>query len=79
MYMKISVLADEGGNIVATLRPAEGAGNRPSDIRIRVRAGQKVHDVFLPEELMHLVSLVSLHDTHRVDFTGPEARLVARN
>jgi hypothetical protein len=76
--MKISVLADENGKIVATLRPVEAPGNRPSDVHMRAGAGQKVHHVLLPEELTHLRSLVSLHDTHRVEVTGQEARLVAR-
>jgi hypothetical protein len=76
--MKISVLADESGKIVATLRPAETAGNRPTDVHMRVGAGQKVHHVVLPEELTHLRSLVSLHDTHRVEVDGREAHLVAR-
>jgi len=75
--MRISVLADETGKIVATLRPAETAGNRPADVHMRVRAGQKVHHVVLPEELTYLRSLVSLHDTHRVEVTGQEAHLVA--
>jgi hypothetical protein len=76
--MKISVLADESGKIVATLRPAEAPGNRPTDVHMRVRPGQKLHHVVLPEELAHLRSLVSLHDTHRVVVTGQEAHLVAR-
>ena len=76
--MRISVLADESGRIVATLRPAEAAGNRPTDVHLRVGAGQKLHDVVLPEELTHLRSLASLHDTHRVVVAGREAHLVAR-
>jgi len=76
--MRISVLADESGKIVATLRPVETPGNRPTDIHMKAGAGQKVHHLLLPEELRHLRSLVSLHDTHRVEVTGQEARLVAR-
>lgn len=76
--MRISVLTDESGKIVATLRPVEAAGNRPTDVHMRVSAGQKVHHVVLPEELTHLRSLVSLHETHRVEVTGQEAHLVAR-
>jgi hypothetical protein len=76
--MTISILADETGKIVATLRPAEVAGTRPTDIHMRVGSGQKLHNVVLPDELMHLRSLVSLHDTHRVEVTGQEAHLVAR-
>jgi hypothetical protein len=76
--MKISVLADESGKIVATLWPVEAEGNRPTDVHMRVGAGQKVHHVLLPEELTHLRSLVSLHDTHRVEVSGQEAHLVAR-
>jgi hypothetical protein len=76
--MTISILADETGKIVATLRPAEAAGNRPTDIHIRVGLGQKLHKVVLPDELMHLRSLISLHDTHRVEVTDQEAHLVAR-
>jgi len=75
--MKISVLVDESGRIVATLRPAEAAGSRPADVHLRVAVGQKVHHVVLPEELAHLRSLASLHDTHRVEMAGQEARLVA--
>jgi hypothetical protein len=75
--MRISVLADESGKIIATLRPVEAPGNRPTDVHMRVGAGQKVHHVVLPEELMHLRSLVSLHDSHRVEGTGQEAHLVA--
>jgi hypothetical protein len=41
-------------------------------------AGQKVLEVVLPEELSHLRSLVSLHDTHVVEIDGQEAHLVAR-
>ena len=78
-HMRISVLADESGKIVATLRPAETAGNRPTDVHMKVGAGQTLHHVFLPEELAHLRSLVSLHDTHRVEVTGRGARLVARS
>jgi hypothetical protein len=76
--MRISVLVDESGRIVATLRPAEAAGNRPTDVHMRVGAGQKLHHVVLPEELACLRSLVSLHDTHKVEVTGLEAHLVAR-
>jgi len=76
--MRISVLADESGRIVATLRPAEAAGSSPTDVHMRVGAGQKVHHVVLPEELAHLRSLASLHDTHRIVVTGQEAHLVAR-
>jgi len=76
--MRISVLTDESGKIVATLRPAEALGSRPTDVHMRVGAGQKLHQVVLPDELMHLRSLVSLHDTHRVVVTGLEAHLVAR-
>ena len=76
--MRISVLADESGKIVATLRPVEAAGNRPTEPHMRVGPGQKVHHVLLPPELLHLRSLVSLHDTYRVEVTGPEAHLVAR-
>jgi hypothetical protein len=75
--MKISVLADESGRIVATLRPAEAVGSRPADVHMRVAVGQKVYHVVLPEELTHLRSLVSLHDTHRVEMAGLEAHLVA--
>ncbi len=77
--MRISVLADESGKIVATLRPAEAAGSRPTDVHMRVGAGQKLHHIVLPEELAHLRSLVSLHDTYRVEVSGPEAHLVARH
>jgi|HubBroStandDraft_4_1064222.scaffolds.fasta_scaffold583921_1 hypothetical protein len=76
--MTISVLTDESGKIVATLRPAEAAGNRPTDVHITPRAGHTVHHVVLPDELAHLRSLVSLHETHRVDTSGEEAHLVAR-
>ena len=76
--MRISVLADESGKIVGTLWPVEAAGNRPTDVHMRAGAGQKVHHVLLPEELTHLRPLVSLHDTHRVEVTGQEAHLVAR-
>lgn len=76
--MRISVLADESGKIVATLRPAEAAGNRPTDVHMRVRAGQQVYHVVLPDELTHLRSLVSLHDTHKIEGAGREAHLVAR-
>lgn len=76
--MRISVLADESGKIVATLRPMEAAGNNPTDVHMRPGAGQKVHHVVLPEELTHLRSLVSLHFTHIVEVSGQEARLVAR-
>ena len=76
--MRISVLADESGKIIATLRPVEAAGNRPTDVHMRAGAGQKVHHLVLPEELRHLRSLVSLHETYRVEVTGREARLVAR-
>ncbi|HTT62808.1 MAG TPA: hypothetical protein VMG35_13225 [Bryobacteraceae bacterium] len=76
--MRISVLADESGRIVATLRPAETQGNRPTDVHIRAGAGQKVHQVILPDELMHLRSLVSLHDSYRVEVTGQGAHLVPR-
>ncbi|HUE00960.1 MAG TPA: hypothetical protein VMR62_15420 [Bryobacteraceae bacterium] len=75
--MRISVLADESGKILATLWPAEAAGNGPTDVHMRVGAGQKVHDVVLPDELAHLRSLKSLHDTHRVVVTGQKAHLVA--
>jgi len=74
--MRISVLADETGRIIATLRPAE-CGDRPSEIRMRAAAGLKLHNIVLPPELMHLRSLVSLHDTHRVEVNGREAHLVA--
>ncbi|HLY19516.1 MAG TPA: hypothetical protein VKR61_19950 [Bryobacteraceae bacterium] len=76
--MKIAVLADESGRIVGTLRPVEAAGDGPTQIRMRARAGQKVHHVVLPEELTHLRSLVSLHDTHRIEVRGSQAYLVAR-
>jgi len=75
--MRISVLADDSGKIIATLRPMEAAGNRPTDVHIRAGAGQKVHHVVLPDELTHLRSLVSLHNTHRIEVTGQEAHLVA--
>jgi len=77
--MRISVLADESGRIVGTLRPVEAAGNRPTDVHMRAGAGQKVHNVVLPDELTHLRSLVSLHETHRVEGAGQEAHLVARH
>jgi hypothetical protein len=77
--MRISVLADETGKIFATLRPVENAGNRPTDVHMRVGAGQKVHHVQLPDDLTHLRSLVSLHDTHRVEVKDQEAHLVARH
>jgi len=54
--MRISVLADESGRIVATLRPAEAAGSGPMEVYMRVSAGQKLHHVVLPEELTHLRS-----------------------
>ncbi|MGD0361230.1 MAG: hypothetical protein ABSC93_10200 [Bryobacteraceae bacterium] len=76
--MRISVLADESGRIVATLRPAEDAGRGPTDVHMRVGAGQKVHNVVLPEELAHLRSLASLHETHRLVVTAQGARLVPR-
>lgn len=76
--MRISVLADESGRIIATLRPAEAPGNHPTDLHMRPGLGQKVHHVVLPQELAHLRSLVSLHSTHRVEVTGQEAHLVAR-
>jgi hypothetical protein len=46
---------------------------------MRVRAGQTVHHVALPEELAHLRSLASLHDTHKVVVNGREAHLVAHS
>jgi hypothetical protein len=76
--MRISVLADESGRIVGTLRPAEAADSRPIDVHMRVGTGQKVHHVELPEELTHLRSLVTLYDTHRVVVTEREAHLVPR-
>lgn len=76
--MRISLLADESGKIIATLRPAEAPGNRPTDVHMRPGPGQKVHHLVLPEQLAHLRSLVSLHQTHRVEVTGQEAHLVAR-
>jgi hypothetical protein len=45
---------------------------------MRVGAGQKVHNVVLPEELAHLRSLASLHETHRLVVTAQGARLVPR-
>jgi hypothetical protein len=76
--MRISVLADESGRIVGTLRPAEAADSRPIDVHMRVGTGQKVHHVELPEELTHLRSLVTLYDTHRIVVTEREAHLVPR-
>ena len=79
MQCRISLLADQSGTIVATLRPAEAPGNRPGDVHMRPRAGQSLHHVVLPDELAGLQSLVSLHRTHRVEVHGQEACLVARN
>ena len=76
--MRISVLTDESGRIIGTMRPIEPAGSGPTHVRIRAGAGQKVLEVALPEELSHLRSLVSLHETHVVEIRGQEARLVAR-
>lgn len=76
--MRISLLADESGKIVATLRPAESPGNCPTDVHMRPGPGQRVYHVILPEPLAHLPSLVSLHRTHRVEGNGTDAHLVAR-
>ena len=77
-HMTISLLTDESGRIIATLRPAEAPGNRPTDVHMHPGPGQKVHHVVLPEQLAHLRPLASLHQTHRVEVTGQEAHLVAR-
>jgi len=76
--MRISVLTDESGRIIGTMRPIEPAGSGPTHVRMTAGAGQKVLEVVLPEELSHLRSLVSLHDTHVVEIDGQEAHLVAR-
>jgi len=76
--VRISVLTDESGRIIATMRPVEQPGEGPAHLHMPARPGQKVHHVDLPEELRHLRSLASLHDTHRIEVTGQEARLVAR-
>lgn len=75
--MRITVVTDETGRIIATLRPAECPGTRPSNLRMHPRDGQRVHHLDLPAELAHLRSLVSLHHTHRVESAGAEPRLVA--
>ena len=76
--MRIAVLTDESGRIIGTMRPVEQAGSGPTHVRMRAGTGQRVLEVVLPEELSHLQSLVSLHDTHVVEIRGQEARLVAR-
>jgi len=76
--MRISVLTDENGRIVGTMRPIEPAGSGPTHVHMRAGAGQRVLEVVLPEDLVHLRSLVSLHDTHVVEIRGNEAHLVAR-
>ena len=76
--MRIAVLTDESGRIIGTMRPVEPAGSGPTHVRMLAGAGQKVLEVVLPEELNHLRSLVSLHQTHVVEIRDHEARLVAR-
>ena len=76
--MRISILTDESGRILGTMRPVESAGSGPTHVRMPAHAGQRVLEVVLPEELCHLRSLASLHNTHVVEIIGREARLVAR-
>jgi hypothetical protein len=59
--MKIHVITDEKGNVVATIHGSAGShGNQPVGKPIPL-SGQKLHEIELPKELEEVKNAEQLH------------------
>jgi hypothetical protein len=59
--MKIYVITDDKGNIVATARNAAGSTGGITVVQPKPSPGQKVHHIELPKELEELKDAGQLH------------------
>lgn len=77
--MKVTVVSDANGNIVAiskaeVLSPTKGV---PSRVGLNARGGQRVHQLELPKEFEHL-PLAQIHSSARLEITAKEPKLVQK-
>jgi hypothetical protein len=72
--MKLKVVADKSGKILATFRPS-GGKNNPTSVRIQVEGGHE-HELEVQDELLAPGSVHKLHTEYRVDVTGQAPKLV---
>jgi hypothetical protein len=75
--MKLTILTNSVGEIIATFQPKSGDANAPI-IRIEPLDGQIVHEVEVSDNLAKPESVVKLHDTHLVEVIGNTATLIEK-
>jgi hypothetical protein len=77
--MKVTVVSDANGNIVAiskneVLTPTNGV---PSRVGLNARSGQRVLQLELPREFEQL-PLAQIHSSAQLDIKGKEPKLVRK-
>ena len=73
--MKMKVIADRSGKILATHRPTSGGGDAPTGMRVVMEGGHE-HEVDIPAELVTPASINKLHSDYLVDLTGTAPKLI---
>ncbi len=73
--MKMKVIADRSGRILATYRPTSGGGDAPTGMRVEVEGGHE-HEVDIPAELVAPASIPKLHSEYLIDLTGTVPKLI---
>jgi hypothetical protein len=76
--MKMTLVTDTAGHIIATFAHASGGKDAPTRFGIVPRENQHVHELDVPEHLATNANVHKLHDTHRIDVAGGIAKLVER-
>jgi hypothetical protein len=75
VVMKMKVIADRSGRILATYRPMSGGGDAPSGMRVEVEGGHE-HEVDIPTELVAPALIHKLHSEYLIDLTCTVPKLI---
>ena len=73
---KLTVVTDQGGNIVATFQSVKASKDAPGFVRIRPQEGQHAYELEVADKLAAADSVHQLHSTHRVEMKAGVATLV---
>jgi hypothetical protein len=77
--MKLTIISDRAGRILATSRHAAGGKDAPSGVRIDSQHGQQVHEIEVADHLAAPESIHKLYGSYRVEVIGHTAKLVERH
>ena len=74
--MKLTIISDQTGRILATAEVIRGGKDAPTNLSIRPREGQNLHEIEVDDRVVTRDSVAQLYETHRLEMRRNTATLV---